>query len=82
MRGQGQVKRKGQGKINVRLKQSNHNHNRNYNLMGFDIIEINLVQFSKLFENNLKQFKFWTRGCICDIEDKILQRKLFLTHLR
>ena len=31
-------------KIDVRLtKQSNYNHNHNYNIMGFDTIEINLV---------------------------------------
>ena len=27
-----------------------------------------------MFENNLKQFK--SRGCICDIENKILQQKI------
>ena len=43
-RGQGKVQRQGQGKINVRLKQSNHNNNHYYNLMGFDTIEINLVE--------------------------------------
>ena len=29
--------------MNVRLRQNKRNHNHNYNLMGFDIIEINLV---------------------------------------
>ena len=46
------VERQGQGKINVRLRQSNHNHNHNYNLMGFDIIEINLVNY----EFNAKEY--------------------------
>ena len=40
--------RRGQGKANVWLKQSNCNHNPNYNLMGFDIIEINLVKATNL----------------------------------
>ena len=38
-------------------------------------------QFSEMFEIQLKQFKSYTRGCICDIENKILQKKLFLTPL-
>ena len=44
---QGKVEIQEQGKINVRLRQSNHNHNHNYNSMGFDTIEINLVQVLK-----------------------------------
>ena len=32
-------------------------------------------QFSEMFEIQLKQFKSYTRGCICDIENKILQKK-------
>ena len=35
--------RRGQGKDKVRSRQCKYNLNRNYNLMGFDIIEINLV---------------------------------------
>ena len=35
-----------------------------------------------MFEIKLKQFKSYTRGCICDIENKILQKKLFLTPLQ
>ena len=45
--GQGKVKarsRRGQGKDKVRSRQPKYNLNRNYNLMGFDIIEINLVE--------------------------------------
>ena len=30
--------------VKVRSRQRKHNLNRNYNLMGFDTIEINLVQ--------------------------------------
>ena len=40
------------------------------------------IQFSKMFEINLKLFKSCTRWCNCDIENKILQKKLFLTSLR
>ena len=29
-----------------------------------------------MFEIQLKQFKSYTRGCICDIENKILQKKM------
>ena len=29
-----------------------------------------------MFENNLKQFKSWPRGCICNIENKILQKNM------
>ena len=46
--GQGKGKarsRRGQGKDKVRSRQCKYNLNRNYNLMGFDIIEINLVLF-------------------------------------
>ena len=32
-----------QDQCKVKAKNHNHNHNPNYNLMGFDIIEINLV---------------------------------------
>ena len=35
--------RRGQGKVKVRSMQHKHNLNCNYSLMGFDIIEINLV---------------------------------------
>ena len=35
------------------------------------------IQSSKMFENNLKQFKSWTRGCICNIENNILQKNDF-----
>ena len=44
--GQGKVKtrqKQGQGEVKARSRQRNHNLNRNYNLMGFDTIEINLV---------------------------------------
>ena len=41
----------GQGNINVRLKQSNYNHNDNYNCMGFDTIEINLVDCLRILSN-------------------------------
>ena len=36
------------------------------------------IPFSKLFEINLKLCKFCTRGCIYDIKNKILQKKLVL----
>ena len=45
--GQGKFKarsRRGQGKDKVRSRQPKYNLNCNYNLMGFDIIEINLVE--------------------------------------
>ena len=29
-----------------------------------------------MFVIQLKQFKSYTRGCICDIENKILQKKM------
>ena len=35
--------KKGQGKDKVKSRQCKYNLNRNYNLMGFDIIDINLV---------------------------------------
>ena len=35
------------------------------------------IQFSKMFEIKLKHFKSYTRGCICDIENKILQKNDF-----
>ena len=35
------------------------------------------IQFSKMFEIKLKHFKSYTRGCICDIENKILQKNYF-----
>ena len=35
------------------------------------------IQFSKLFEINLKLYKYCTRGCIYDINNKILQKKMF-----
>ena len=34
-----------QGKVKVRSRQRKHNLNRNYNLMGFDTIETNLVDY-------------------------------------
>ena len=44
VKGDGQGKdKKSQGKDKVRSRQYKCNLNRNYNLMGFDIIEINLV---------------------------------------
>ena len=39
--------KQGPDKVNVRWRQSNHNLDLNYNLMGFDTIEINLVQPKK-----------------------------------
>ena len=35
------------------------------------------IQFSKMFEIKLKHFQSYTRGCICDIENKILQKNDF-----
>ena len=33
------------------------------------------IQFSQMFKINLKLFKSCTKGCIGDIENKILQKK-------
>ena len=47
--GQGKAKarpRRGQGKVKVRSKLPKNNLNRNYNMMGFDTIEINLVNLT------------------------------------
>ena len=44
---QGLETRSRQVQCKVRAKQHNHNHN--YNLIGFDIIEINLVNIKTLF---------------------------------
>ena len=45
--GQGKAKarsRRSQGKVKVKSRQYSHNLNHKYNLMGFDTIEINLVE--------------------------------------
>ena len=46
--------KQGQGEVKARPKLGQGNANHNYNLMGFDTIEINLVELEKELKNFLQ----------------------------